>query len=195
MNPAQVVLGGLLALVIPGYFITKALFPRGFERGPDWVLTAFLTVILSISTSLLVGTILGFLPAPKSCATPPCGFFQGAATGFPFIELSLALVTLVAFVAALARGAFPRLGGWLARRLNSRFLAERAAVGEPAEPTARIAVEDAPLGASDEASVSVRWELVNLHARRYAARALGNAEVAKRLDDEIAALEATGRRD
>ncbi len=200
MNPVQAIVGGLLVLFVPGYFITKALFPRGFERiatersqnsarpVPDGILTAFLSIVLSICTSIIVGSFLGFLPAPKDCSTPPCGFFQGSATGFPYIELSLIGVSAVAFIIAAARGAFPRLmrriAPWLNKQVNAPEAETHATVAPGSPP-------EQPTGHEP----NVRWDLMNLHARRAAARALGNQKVAEELEHEIQTIEAGGRSD
>lgn len=127
VNPLQAVAGLALIFLLPGYFLVKAVFPR--ERlsedfhGP---LVLFLSVSMSLVITILVGSVLGFLPKPAGAEK---GFFQGAATGFPYIELALVGVTVLLALVAAVRGAFP-------------FLRSRRAPRAEPEPDG---LEDGPL--------------------------------------------------
>lgn len=107
MQPLQVLGGLLLTLVLPGYLLVKAVLPHGPTTGSrrtDRGLLAFLSVTLSVALTILVGTLLGFQ-----------GRFAGFATGTPTLEASLAGVSLVLFLVALRRGAFPHVSAFLGR--------------------------------------------------------------------------------
>lgn len=101
MNPVQVGVALALILVLPGFFLVKAIWPRHrFSRDFHALTVFFLSVVLSVSVTILATGVLAFLPG---------GRFTGAATGAPRIEATLAALTLVFAFAALARGAFPRV--------------------------------------------------------------------------------------
>lgn len=107
VNPLQALVALALIFILPGFFLVKAVFPRrrlSEDFHAPYVL--FLSVTMSIVVTILVGTTLGFLPKPAGAEK---GYFQGAATGFPFIEIALGGVTLVLAAAAVLRGAFPRV--------------------------------------------------------------------------------------
>lgn len=93
--------GLLLILVVPGFFLSRALFPEWRFRGPEGathaVETAALSVVLSVSCAILVGTAL--LNGP--------GFAAGWAD--PSLELVLVTIAAAAAVIAFLRGAFARI--------------------------------------------------------------------------------------
>lgn len=90
----------LFLLVLPGYFLSWAIFPD--RRSLGWPTRAVLTLTLSISAVILVGALLGFLPPAGER-----GWFQTMATGLPFFEATLFMVTAGAAVIAYERDAFP----------------------------------------------------------------------------------------
>lgn len=111
MTPVRLVAGLLLVAFLPGFLLIQAAFPRGLPHGRRPGSSASLTLLVSVALSLavttLVGLVLGFLPADGQ------GAFQGGATGAPIQEAVLVALSLVLFVAAYRRGAFPRLAGLL----------------------------------------------------------------------------------
>lgn len=110
--------GLVLIFLAPGYLLLEALFPGRRYFGPFHVaaLVAF-SMVLSIAITILAGTLLGFR-----------GLFYGAQTGSPILELTLGGLSLVLFVVAWWRGAFPLLG----REIEYDSPSER---GEPEELT------------------------------------------------------------
>lgn len=130
MDAAQVlptIAAILLVFFIPGYFLTKALFPRARDFSDELpeVYTAAFSMCLSIAVSILSGIVLAMLPTNPVTGL---GYFQ-----LPYILGSL--LTLTAAFAALAwwRGAFPRLGRF-SKRLERR----------PAVPADGTGVADDP---------------------------------------------------
>lgn len=117
-TPVSVLVGILLLFLAPGYLLLEALFPGRRYFGPfhPFALPA-LSVAVSAAIVVVVGSILGFL-----------GRFEGAQTGAPVLELTLAAICVVLFAVAWARGAFPLLG----RRAEYDNVAER---GEPEDVT------------------------------------------------------------
>ncbi|HVL48669.1 MAG TPA: DUF1616 domain-containing protein [Candidatus Thermoplasmatota archaeon] len=105
MNPIQSAVALALIAFVPGFFLVKALFPRPRAAGFDALLTGFLSVATSLAITIVVGVVLGFLPAEGR------GYFQAAGSGFPFIESSLALVSVALAAVAWRRGAFRRESG------------------------------------------------------------------------------------
>ncbi len=98
----QEVAGFLLVFVVPGYTVTKALFPEWRIRGPEALLRTVeigtLSLLLSVTFTILVGFILGNLPG---------ALFQASWTN-PLLETVLAAVTMVAVVVGLLNGAYRR---------------------------------------------------------------------------------------
>lgn len=99
-NALEALAGLLLVFFLPGYALTKALFPEWRIRGTGALrrLVEIVTLgfILSIVLTVLVGYFeLTFAP----------GGFRAYWTD-PVLEVSLAAVALVAFVLGLARGAY-----------------------------------------------------------------------------------------
>ncbi len=106
VNPVQALAGLALILLLPGYFLVKTVFPRErLSRDLHAPLLLFLSVALSVVTTVLVGSVLAFWPRGAG----ERGLFQGAATGAPIIETALAGTTAALAIAAIARGAFPRV--------------------------------------------------------------------------------------
>lgn len=125
-NPLTVVGGFLLLFVAPGYFLLQALFPGRRYFGPFHAFALpTLAVVTSTAILVLVGSILGFLPGEGPDGR---GWFQGNHTGAPVLEAALGGLSLVLFLVAWARGAFPLLGR---PRVYEGFI-ER---GEPEEVT------------------------------------------------------------
>jgi hypothetical protein len=133
MNPLQSALALALIAFLPGFLLVKALFPRRPGEDFDGVMQLFMSVTLSVVLTILVGTTLGFLPHGDGR-----GYFQGSETGAPFIELSLGALSLALFVAALYRGAFPRLSKKLGLRVPAP--PADAALVQPAPPAASPAL-------------------------------------------------------
>jgi len=125
VSPLGAFLGLLLIFFAPGFFLLQALFPRRRYFGPfHKAAVGVLSVALSAAITVLVGTILGFLPGGPDGR----GWFQGSQTGAPIIELTLGGLSVIFFGIAWARGAFPLLRG--ARDVET--MPER---GEPEEVT------------------------------------------------------------
>ncbi len=99
---AEGVAGGLLLFFLPGYAVTKALFPEWRVRGPEGGRRLLETVTLSFVTSIGLTVVVGF----GILDLVPGGF--AAAWSDPVLEATLAAVALVGFVAAFFRGAFAR---------------------------------------------------------------------------------------
>lgn len=96
------VVGGLLLFFVPGYAVTKALFPEWRVRGPEGARRLLETVTLSFVASIGLTVVIGF----GILDLAPGGF--SAAWSDPLLEGVLALVTAVAFVASLFRGSWSR---------------------------------------------------------------------------------------
>ena len=99
---AQAILGGLLIFVLPGFTITKAVFPewRVLRRGSLRRLVEL--VALSLVTSVAVTVLAGYV----LLAAAPGGF--QASWSDPVLEIALFAITVVAFVWGLARHAYSR---------------------------------------------------------------------------------------
>lgn len=144
-------LGGLLVFVLPGYSLTKALFPEWRVRGGGgWVRgveIAALSLVGSVSITVLAG--FGLLDVS------PSGF--QASWSNPTLEIILAAVTVAALGVAIVRGAFARVppagptlepepgvgGGWaVVRQLDGLAREERSL---------RRSLRQAPPGSEEEA--------------------------------------------
>jgi uncharacterized membrane protein len=99
---AEGVAGGVLLFFLPGYALTKALFPEWRVRGPEGGRRLLETVTLSFVTSIGLTVVVGF----GILDLVPGGF--AAAWSDPVLEGALAAVALVGFVGAFFRGAFAR---------------------------------------------------------------------------------------
>jgi len=99
----QIVAGLLLIFVLPGTMLIKAMFPRPGELDEEYngLYVMTLGMATSICITILVGFVLGSLPERSGGK----GWFDA-----PFIVAGLVSVTLVFFVVAWWRGAFPWLG-------------------------------------------------------------------------------------
>lgn len=98
----EAIAGGLLFFVVPGYAVTRAMFPEWRLRGPGKLRrgleTATLSFVLSIGLTVLVGYAL--------LSAAPGGF--AASWSDPLLEVCLAAVAAAGFVAAALQGAFSR---------------------------------------------------------------------------------------
>jgi len=98
----EALVGGLLVFFVPGFLVTRALFPdwelRGRASLARMVETVTLSFVLSLTLTVLVGNLL--------LASAPGGF--QASWSDPVLEATLAGVAVVAFGAGVARGAFDR---------------------------------------------------------------------------------------
>ena len=94
--------GVLLVFFLPGYAVTKAVFPDWRIRGPDAYRRLLEIVTLAFVLSVVLTILVGY------------GLLVGAPGGFaaywssPVLEAALAGIALAALAAAFARGAFAR---------------------------------------------------------------------------------------
>ncbi len=102
VNLVESLAGGLLLFFVPGYAVTKALFPEWRVRGPDGARRLLEVVTLSFVTSIGLTVVVGF----GILSLAPGGF--AAAWSDPVLEVALAAVTVLALATAVARGAFAR---------------------------------------------------------------------------------------
>lgn len=98
----EALVGGLLLFFVPGYAVTKALFPEWRLRGPEGPRRALETVTLSFVTSIGLTVVVGF----GILDLAPGGF--SAAWSDPLLETTLAAVAAVALVVSIVRGAWSR---------------------------------------------------------------------------------------
>jgi Protein of unknown function (DUF1616) len=176
VNLALAVVGGLLVFVLPGYAVTKTLFPEWRVRGAGALLTGVELATLSFVLSVTLTVLVGFVALN---AAP--GGFQ-ATWSNPVVELSLAAITVIGLIAAYIRGAFDRIpptapapeedpgltGGWEAmRRLDELARRERG--------LRRSLTRVAP-GSEEERRVRGLLETVKAEASQ--ARAAREAELA-----------------
>ena len=96
------VLGALLLFALPGFALSRALFPEWRFRGEAGTLHAVETVALSVVLSLSMTILVGF-----AFLNLPVGF--SAVWGDPTLEIVLIVATAVALVIAALRGAFARV--------------------------------------------------------------------------------------
>jgi uncharacterized membrane protein len=99
---AEGLVGALLLFFVPGYAVAKALFPEWRVRGPEGIRRLLELVTLSFVTSIGLTVVVGY----GILSLAPGGF--AAAWSDPVLEVVLAAVAVIAFVVALARGAFAR---------------------------------------------------------------------------------------
>ncbi|HYK93966.1 MAG TPA: DUF1616 domain-containing protein [Thermoplasmata archaeon] len=103
LDPILFVFGILLVFVLPGYTVTKAVFPDWRVRGPTAGLVAVqlaaLTLVTSVALTVLVGFALLVLPGQGFAAT----------WGDPVLEEALAVISAGALVIGLVRGAYHRI--------------------------------------------------------------------------------------
>lgn len=114
-----------LAFVIPGYFLTKAIFPNAREISPGFpeLFVAAMSVVLSVALAALVGLALGALPPDPATGT---GQFRAQNT-----LAALLLISALFALLAWRRGAFPRLTKRAARFVKA--VAPPAGVGAIAD--------------------------------------------------------------
>lgn len=94
------VLGALLVFVLPGYTLTKALFPDWRVRGPVAGLRAVEILSLSLVTSVALTIVAGF----ALLVLPGQGF--AASWSDPVLEGALAGIAVVALGVGMVRGAY-----------------------------------------------------------------------------------------
>ena len=99
---AAALVGGLLLFFLPGYALTRALFPEWRLRGADGPRRALETMTLSFVTSVGLTVVVGF----GLLDLAPGGF--SAAWSDPLLEGALAAVAATAFVVSIVRGAWSR---------------------------------------------------------------------------------------
>jgi len=99
----EAIAGFLLIFFVPGYALTRAIFPEWRVRGPSGtrrlVEEITLAFVLSVVLTVLVGYVL--------LVAAPAGF--QAYWSDPVVEAVLAGIAVVAFAVAWARGAFARV--------------------------------------------------------------------------------------
>lgn len=100
----KLILAGALVFVVPGYLLVRALWPRPAGDAPGPIVRGVLTVVLSISITILVGFVLGFLPHAEGSR----GWLQTSGSGFPFAEIALLGISGVFLAIGSARGAYSR---------------------------------------------------------------------------------------
>ncbi len=104
VNPLQAIFGLVLILFMPGYLLTKAMFPRRMELDPDnpTIYAIGMGLGLSVVVSILDLVVLTLIPYDPETKI---GYVRS-----PYIELSLLLLCLIFFVVGVVRGAHPWLG-------------------------------------------------------------------------------------
>src|SRR5271170_1051575 len=98
----EAIAGVLLGFVVPGYTLTKALFPEWRIRGPEAPLRLVETLTLSLVLSVVLTVLVGYV-----LLTAAPGGFQ-AYWNDPVLEAALAGVAAVGFAAGWLRGAYRR---------------------------------------------------------------------------------------
>jgi len=123
----RVIAAILLVFFVPGYFLTKALFPRPREFSDELpeVYTIAFSMCLSIAVTILSGIVLAMLPPDPVSGL---GYFQ-----LPYIVLSLLSVTGAFAAVAWWRGAFPALAR-VSARLERRPTAPPDGTGVADDP-------------------------------------------------------------
>jgi hypothetical protein len=104
LGVGEAVVGGALLFFVPGFAVTRALFPEWRLRGTGALRrgleTATLSFVLSVTLTVLVGYgLLGLAPG---------GF--SATWSDPLLEAVLAAIAVIAFATAGLEGAFSRHG-------------------------------------------------------------------------------------
>jgi uncharacterized membrane protein len=102
LGVAEGVVGGLLLFFVPGYAVTKSLFPEWRVRGSDGTRRLLEVVTLSFVVSIGLTVVVGY----GILNLAPGGF--AAAWSDPVLEAVLAAVAAMAFAAAFVRGSFAR---------------------------------------------------------------------------------------
>jgi len=96
----EAIVGGALVFFVPGFAVAKALFPERRVRGPDGVRWAVELAALGLVLSVVLTVLVGYLLLSAS----PGGF--RASWSDPLLEVALAAVAAVAFVAGALEGAY-----------------------------------------------------------------------------------------
>ncbi|MCI4369300.1 MAG: DUF1616 domain-containing protein [Thermoplasmata archaeon] len=165
-NPVEVVVGLLLVFALPGFALTRALFPEWRLRGPDALERIVETATLSLVTSVALTVLVGF-----ALLNGPGGGFQ-ASWSQPVLEGVLAGIAAVGFAIALVRGGFSKTapsgpapeaspgveGAWeLLRRLEGLYRQERRL---------RHEIRGIPAGSPRAAELSQQLEQVRSESDR-----------------------------
>jgi len=103
LSVGEAVVGGLLLFFVPGYAVTKAVFPEWRVRGGDGGRRLLEIVTLSFVTSVGFTVLVGY----GLLDLAPGGFAAG--WNDPLLESALAAVAVVGLGVALLRGAFSRV--------------------------------------------------------------------------------------
>jgi uncharacterized membrane protein len=99
-SPLEAVAGLLLVFFVPGYAVTRALFPEWRLVRPSVLRRLVEILTLSFVLSIVLTVLIGYL----LLAVAPGGF--RAFWTDPTLEVALLAVTVTAFAAAAVRGAF-----------------------------------------------------------------------------------------
>ena len=102
LNALEDVAGFLLIFFVPGYAVTKALFPEWRIRGPERYLRLLEIVSLGFVLSLVLTILVGYLLLVGT----PAGFQSYWSA--PTLEAALTAIAGVAIVVGLLRGAYAR---------------------------------------------------------------------------------------
>jgi MFS family permease len=98
----QAIAGGALLFFVPGYAVSRAIFPEWRLRGPEGTRRALETVVIAFVLSIVLTVLVGYL----LLSAAPGGF--SAAWSDPLLEAALAAVAAVAAAVAWLEGAFAR---------------------------------------------------------------------------------------
>jgi hypothetical protein len=98
----EAIAGGLLVFFVPGFFLTRALFPEWRLHGPAGLRRLIETLTLSFVLSVTLTVLVGYL-----LLTAAPGGFQAYWTD-PVLEATLSGVAVTAFAAGVLRSAYAR---------------------------------------------------------------------------------------
>lgn len=170
VSPPLAVLGGLLVFVLPGYAVSKAVFPEWRIRGSKALLTAVELATLSLVLSVTLTVLVGFALLNAT----PAGF--QATWSDPRLEAALGAITGLGLAVAVGRGGFSRVppptpaleddpgltGGWEAMRRLDQLVREERGL--------RRSLVGAPPGSKEELELRSRIERVRAEAASVRAR-------------------------
>jgi hypothetical protein len=174
MNPLvlpEAVLGGALLFFVPGFTVTRAVFPRLRLRGPDGLKGALETVALSFTLSVVLTVLVGF----ALLRFAPGGF--AASWSDPLLEACLGAVAIVALVVGLLEGSYAAspppaaptdpgsAGVWELTRELDRLAREERRI---ARELAGARTDAADRGELERRLAEVRSEVRAIQARREA---------------------------
>ncbi len=133
VDPLQASFGFLLVFFLPGYFLTKSLWPgpEDLDREYNAIYVLTFSMALSICLTILLGLVLASLPPVEDPASGKLiGYFRP-----PYLQILFGATTAVLFGTAWFRGAFPWLG-----RLHPSLIRVPAAErgGRPARDRAKL---------------------------------------------------------